>query len=180
MMRSTERKGRKTMKPSFLVRMTVGFLVGLVLTSCGALQFGREAGRAAVTPTTLPLQIDPGELREVTEEVEVCEASLHIDGVERRPDARDGEDLVLVTVTVTNVGDDTAPVNQLDFYLFDASGTVHSTAIGSLEGLLRSPRLDAGQSVTGVLPYYVMAGEGGLILNWSPGWCAERALFQLE
>lgn len=168
------------MKRSVFVLVTLGMLMALGLTSCGAMQFGREAGRAAVTPTTLPLQIDTGELRPVSEEVEVCGAALRIDGVERRPDARDGEDLMLVTVTVTNVGDTTAPLNQLDFYLFDASGIVHSTAIVSLEDLLRSPRLDPGQSATGLLPYYVMAGEGGLILNWSPGWCAERALFRLE
>jgi hypothetical protein len=168
------------MKRSIFVLVTVGMLAALGLTSCGALQFGREAGRAAVTPTTLPLQIDTGELRAASEEVEVCGATLGIDEVERRSDARDGEDLVLVTVTVTNVGEVTVPLNQLDFYLFDASGTVHPTAIVNMENLLRSPRLDPGQTATGLLPYYVMAGEAGLILDWSPGWCAERTLFRLE
>jgi hypothetical protein len=168
------------MRPGPIILTGVAMLVASFMTSCGGMQFGREAGRAAVTPTTLPLQIGAGELRDASEEVEICGGVLSIEEIERRPEARDGEDLVLVTVTVTNTGDTTAPLNQLDFYLFDASGTVHSTAIMSLDDLLRSPRLEPGQSVTGVLPYYVMAGEVGLILNWSPGWCAERVLFRLE
>lgn len=157
----------------------LAFLLALGITSCQSMQFGREAGKAAVTPTTLPLEIKPEELFAQTEEVEVCEATLRIDDVERRPSEQEGKDLVIITVTVRNDAEKTAPINQLDFYLFDSSDMVNAVALVSLENMLRSPRLEKGESASGVLPYFVPAGDVNLKLNWSPGWCADRAIIEL-
>jgi hypothetical protein len=144
------------------------------------MQFGREAGKAAVTPTTLPLEVQPEELFTQTEEVEVCGAAVRIDGVERRPNEREGKDLMLITVTVRNMEDDVAPINQLDFYLFDSEDTANAVAIISVDNMLRSPKLEKDEVASGVLPYFVPTGDTILKLNWSPGWCADRAIFELE
>lgn len=148
--------------------------------ACQTMQFGREAGKAAVTPTTLPLEVKPEELFPQTEEVRVCDVALTITNVELVPEEREGKDLVLVSVEVHNEGDETAPVNQLDFYLFDSEGTANATAILSVEDQLRSPQLEPGESASGVLPYLVKSGSQELKLNWSPGWCVDRAIIELD
>jgi hypothetical protein len=172
-------KGRQIMRRSYLVALMLVLTLAGGMASCQSMQFGREAGKAAVTPTTLPLEVKPEELFTQTEEVEVCGAAVRIDSVERRPNEREGKDLVLITVTVRNDEEKTAPINQLDFYLFDSEGTVNAVAIVSLDNMLRSPRLEKGEVASGILPYFVPAGDTSLKLNWSPGWCADRAIFEL-
>jgi hypothetical protein len=168
------------MRRGFLGALILALALAGGIASCQSMQFGREAGKAAVTPTTLPLEVQPEELFTQTEEVEVCGAAARIDGVERRPNEREGKDLMLITVTVRNIGDKVAPINQLDFYLFDSKDTVNAVAIISVDNMLRSPRLEKGEVASGVLPYFVPAGDTNLKLNWSPGWCADRAIFELE
>jgi hypothetical protein len=173
-------KGSETMrKPTFVV-LAVALILSTFLGACQAMQFGREAGKAAVTPTTLPLEVKPEELFPQTEEVKVCDVVLRITNVDLLPEEKDGKDLVLVSVEVRNEGDATAPVNQLDFYLFDSEGTANATAILSVEDQLRSPRLEPGESASGVLPYLVASGSEELKLNWSPGWCVDRAIIELD
>jgi hypothetical protein len=168
------------MRRGVLGALMLALLLAGGITSCQSLQFGREAGKAAVTPTILPLEVKPEELFTQTEEVEVCGAAARIDGVERHPDEREGKDLVLVTVTVRNNEEKVAPINQLDFYLFDSEGTANAVAIISVDNMLRSPRLEKDEVASGILPYFVPAGDTSLKLNWSPGWCADRAIFELE
>jgi hypothetical protein len=173
-------KGSETMKKATFGVLALTLGLSLLSGACQTMQFGREAGKAAVTPTTLPLEVDPEELFPQTEEVEVCDVVLTITNVELVPEEREGKDLVLVSVGVENDGDSTAPVNQLDFYLFDSEGTANATAIMSVEDQLRSPRLEPGESASGVLPYLVPTGSTELKLNWSPGWCVDRAIIELD
>jgi hypothetical protein len=173
-------KGSEMMKKATFVVPVLTLVLAVLAGACQTMQFGREAGKAAVTPTTLPLEVKPEELFPQTEEVKVCDVILAITNVELLPDEREGKDLVLVSVNVRNEGDSTAPVNQLDFYLFDSDGTANATAIMSIEDQLRSPRLEPGESASGVLPYLVASGSDELKLNWSPGWCVDRAIIELD
>jgi hypothetical protein len=163
-------------KKIFEVFLILAVLLTLSLISCESLQFGRETGVEVATPTILPFEVNPEDLYEPTEEIVVCDVALTIVNVECTPSEREGQDLLVVTVDLENRSDKQVPINSFDFYIVDSDNKVSSLASVQVENPLRNPKLNPGESVYGLLPYRVAAGDKGVKLNWQPGWCTGQAI----
>jgi len=158
------------------VFLILAVLLMLSLVSCESLQFGRETGAEVVTPTVLPFKVKSEDLYEPTEEIVVCDVALTIVNVECTHNEREGQDLLVLTVNLENRSAKEVPINSFDFYIVDSDNNVSSLASVQVENPLRNPKLDPGESVSGMLPYRVAAGDKGVKLNWQPGWCTGQAI----
>lgn len=132
-------------------------------------------------PTQLPLTVGPEETFKQGDKVSICGVAFAVAKVERLKGAGSGNsDLLVVTVSITNDSDKEVPIIPFDFYMSNVEGKVTDLAYGSADNALEGGPLGKGETVSGTLAFDAKPDTRNLSVVWLPGWCAEKAVVQLE
>lgn len=174
----------------------VGFVVvGLTLSACqegtpppapeeggatAALADEQEKPTSAL-PTQLPLTVKPEETFKQGQEVVICDVGVTVTGVERLSgEGSGGSDLLVASLSIENKGEKEVPIVPFDLYWSDAQGKVKGLAFADVKKPLTAGPLAAGETVTGNVPFDVPADEKEVSIVWMPGWCAQKAIIEVE
>lgn len=189
-LKSTRVEGAEIMsrRGAYLSAILIGllFLGSLALTGCDVFRRSdyKRADKGEFTkPTRIPLTVEEDSVFTQGEKVTVCEVSVSVDNVDRKPgEGSGGKDLVVLTLSVTN---ETTQKNfaiiPFDFYLNDSEGKVIEISYSAyLDNPMDSGSLKPGETVTGDVAYDVAAGKEDLSFFWMPGWCSEKVVIKFS
>lgn len=140
-----------------------------VLSGCGQM-----SGR----PTLAPLVMSTESVVQQTNEIELCGVVFKILKSERQP-GTGAKDTILLTLSLTNVGQKTYPVVPYDIYLSDSTGKTTKLAFRHLKDALEGGSLKPGSTMSGDVSYDVPKEAEDLHIVWLPGWCSEKVFVQL-
>ncbi len=98
------------------------------------------------------------------------------------PDVQVGEgnELVIVTVELVNLGEDEISFNERDFTLRNPYDEEYDPIAGVVDGALGRGSLPGGSGLEGRLVFEVVAGEFDLVLVWGVGADSEPRYIYLE
>lgn len=94
--------------------------------------------------------------------------------------AVEGEETVIVTVELVNLGETDQAFNERDFYLVNALEESYEPVVGAVEGALGRGTLPPNEGLEGRLVFQVLAGEFDLRLMWDVGRDSEPRYLYLE
>lgn len=81
----------------------------------------------------------------------------------------EGQELIVVTVELVNLGEEDVDFNERDFMLLNALEQPYMPLPGAVDGALGRGVLPGGSGLEGRLVFQVAAGEQNLVLAWDGG-----------
>lgn len=94
--------------------------------------------------------------------------------------AVEGEETIIVTVELVNIGEADREFNERDFLLVNAMEEAYEPVMGAVEGALGRGSLPPNEGLEGRLVFQVLAGEFDLRLLWDVGRDSEPRYLYLE
>lgn len=194
--------------PSFLCAIALTGLLVLALVGCQggpppAGMPGESGGPATAKPTTagttpssggpvekspeeyatrIPLKVDEKSLIKQGEAATICGVTLAVDGFQRQVGKGSGDkDIMLVSISLASGAQKEAAIIPYDFYLSDMAGkTVQLSYTAVVTRPLDGGALKPGRTMTGDVAYDVPGDKKDFRVLWMPGWCADKAVVQLN
>lgn len=91
---------------------------------------------------------------------------------------KDGQEFVIVNLTITNSGNDTVSYNPFDFKMQNSQGNITDKTFTTVDSStsLSSGELAAGGAVTGTITFEQPAGDKGLILKYKSNFFSNKEI----
>jgi hypothetical protein len=133
--------------------------------------------------TRLPLKVDATSVMKQGEASTLCGVNIRVNSLVRHPGKGTGgrKDLMVASVGLESKADKQVAIIPYDFYLSDAAGKVIELSYGGeVKTPLAGGQLDPGKNMGGEVAYDVTADQKDFKLLWMPGWCASKAVVQVQ
>lgn len=133
--------------------------------------------------TRIPLKVDEKSVLQQGEAATICGVTIRVNSMERRPAKGTGgkRDLMVVSVGLESKAEKPVAIIPYDFYLSDMAGkTIDLSYGGEVEMPLAGGQLTSGKSMGGQVAYDVTPDKKDFRVLWMPGWCAEKAVVQIQ
>lgn len=133
--------------------------------------------------TRLPLKVDATAIIKQGEASTICGVNIRVNSLIREKSKGTGgrKDLMVASVGLESKADKQVAIIPYDFYLSDSAGKVIELSYGGeVKTPLAGGQLDPGKNMGGEVAYDVTVDQKDFKLLWMPGWCAEKAVVQIQ
>ncbi len=133
--------------------------------------------------TRLPLQVDATAIIKQGEAAEICGINIRVNSLIRQKSKGTGgrKDLMVASIGLENKADKPVAIIPYDFYLSDSAGKVIEVSYGGeVATPLEGGQLEPAKNMGGEVAYDVTADQKDFKLLWMPGWCADKAVVQIQ
>jgi hypothetical protein len=133
--------------------------------------------------TRLPLKVDATAVIKQGEAAGICGVNIRVNSLTRAAKKGTGgrKDLMVASVGLESTASKQVAVIPYDFYLSDSAGKVIELSYGGeVKTPLAGGQLEPGKTMGGEVAYDVTADQKDFKLLWMPGWCADKAVVQIQ